>query len=576
MTGINLNLSLLRGFLAPSSSDADMNSTMPPHGSRTHPIHTIPTELLALIFKHTIQQSKGGHSVHFDITHLNSTFPARKLSSVCRRWRILAISTPDLWFDISIASLEPFRHSYRGWLDALKLHLERSKDSAFGIALTLDMNAKEILNLPPHFDLSGIIAPYSRRLRSLKVARLTPGMWATLRLSEASHLQSLSFTMEPGKHSIELNELTARSSFLKLREFSIGYAYPWPEPHQMQVCQSLQRHLPALPWHQITNLSLRLDYWNDIPATLLGCPAVTSLTVCLSGFEVTQAGGESRLPRWYTRDGDAAVMSGTTRKRVILSHVQELTLRIYEWIVMTPKAYIATGHLLEVISCPSLVSLGFEGIGNTGVREGDSNNGLSECLDALCGFLQSSGSGTLRRLSLENTPMNDDEVFLRLLHGPAMNGLEYLAIREPFSFSHCGAGVGNWLGSLIPSRPTTTTSRRNEEEGKVSASVPLPNLRDLRLALAVPFPLVPTRYLTAPVLLAIQTFESIIMSRTHNPLHSAVLVIPVHHDGYPLPDARGFAGLKELQTSTDTAIKVISPGLGVVVGYKDVVPLIDA
>ncbi|KAL0066780.1 hypothetical protein AAF712_006172 [Marasmius tenuissimus] len=572
MEEASLDLSDQRRVLTPKRGGLNTEITKPTQNefktlTSPHPINQIPIELLILIFKHTIYQSLGGHSVHFDPIRPESTFPANKLSSICRRWRTLALSTPDLWSDISINSLEAFERCHLGWLDALKLHLERSKDSPIGIALTLgiDEDLESVSNLPPFFDLLGVIAPHSHWLRSLK----------------AFHLETLSFVTTE-QNVIDLNESISRSSFPRLQELSVAVcADLWSDPtHQTQVHQSLQRPLSSLPWHQITTLGLELDYSNDIPTILLGCPAVASLTISLSIFKSIQMssmneGTFNGLPGWFTRDGDAEAVSWqTTRERTILSHLQELTLRISTFI--TPGTYIATSHLLEVISCPSLVSLSLEG---TGVTDG-SASAVRGCLNAVCGFLQSSGSGTrLRRLALTEIPIN--RALFGLLHGPTMNGLEYLSIREPNSYYHSG-GSGDWLVSLLLNQPTVSFLNVDSEgeETRVIAfpiPVPLPNLRDLHLALAVPLPLISTLILTAPALLILDTFESIVKSRTRsNILHSAVLELPLQEpysgDVHP-HDACGFASLRQLQKTTKTAIKVVSSRTGeIFVGYNDEAP----
>ncbi|KAK1224833.1 hypothetical protein PQX77_012246 [Marasmius sp. AFHP31] len=586
MEGASLDSSDQRRALTPKGGDLNTDTTKPTRNevktfNLPHPINRIPTELLILIFKHTIYQSPGGHSVHFDRIRPKSTFPAGKLSSICHRWRILALSTPDLWSYISISSLEPFKYCRLGWLDALKLHLERSRDSPLALALGMDLFPMSVSDLLPFLDLLGVITPHSRRLRSLKVARLNVVMWTTLRLSKASHLETLSF-VATRQNVIALNRSISRSSFPRLQELcAVVYADLSSDPtDQTQVHQSLQRPLSALPWHQITTLSLELDHCNDISATLLGCPAVASLTISLSTSKSiqmasTDEGTFDDLPRWYTRGGDAEAASQTAQKRTILSHLQELTLRISA--IVTPGTHVAASHLLEVISCPLLVSLKLEGIGIRGGsrRVADGSDGeIRGCLDALCGFLQSSGPGTLRRLALTEIPMNG--ALFGFLHGPGMNGLGYLSIREPDSHFHSG-GIGDWLRSLFLDRPAVSVHNVDSEGEEARAvpspiPVPLPNLRDLHLALAIPLPPTSTGILTAPFLLILNTFESIIKSRNRNILHSAVLELPFSSDVHPR-DARGLASLRRLQKTTETAIKVMSSRTGeIFVGYNDEAP----
>ncbi|KAF8992391.1 hypothetical protein BDZ89DRAFT_1030747 [Hymenopellis radicata] len=59
-----------------------------------HPIRSIPNEVLAEIFMHSIPSWETGGVV---VDSLNPNTPPWTLTHVCRRWRELAISLPQIW-----------------------------------------------------------------------------------------------------------------------------------------------------------------------------------------------------------------------------------------------------------------------------------------------------------------------------------------------------------------------------------------------------------------------------------------------------------------------------------------------
>ncbi|KAF9038973.1 hypothetical protein BDZ89DRAFT_933671, partial [Hymenopellis radicata] len=63
-----------------------------------HPIRSIPTELLAQIFRHCVVKSPNDE----DPDALDPRAAPWLLSGVCRRWRYLTINSPQLWTQLSL------------------------------------------------------------------------------------------------------------------------------------------------------------------------------------------------------------------------------------------------------------------------------------------------------------------------------------------------------------------------------------------------------------------------------------------------------------------------------------------
>ncbi|KAF9066387.1 hypothetical protein BDP27DRAFT_1544413 [Rhodocollybia butyracea] len=93
------------------------------------PIRRLPNELLLLIFQFVCQQTPNRIEPCFVISHL----PTMAISSVCSRWRELALLSPSLWANLDV------QVSYRNMAvsTAVARYLERSRDCPLTLKLVV-------------------------------------------------------------------------------------------------------------------------------------------------------------------------------------------------------------------------------------------------------------------------------------------------------------------------------------------------------------------------------------------------------------------------------------------------------
>lgn len=146
--------------------------TCKPH-RRTHPIHTIPSELLALIF--VLGSS------------LDVTFPIT-VSHVCFAWRNVALYTPSLWRRITLTSNTHYK------LDMWRERILRAKACPLDIELGAGTSGRR-----PYIGTNAVqwymhlVLPTLSRWRSLHIsfAHSSPFLWNTALSGCCSSMSSL-------------------------------------------------------------------------------------------------------------------------------------------------------------------------------------------------------------------------------------------------------------------------------------------------------------------------------------------------------------------------------------------------
>ncbi|KAL0578712.1 hypothetical protein V5O48_003268 [Marasmius crinis-equi] len=123
------------------------------------PISVLPNEILLEIFTRGIEIETQGFPIHPVLIHSPTRF-AMNVSSVCRSWRALAVSTPSLWTTVVVTSKQ-----------RAQLFLERSLDLPISLHIySTFLDAHEVVT---------IIAPHFSRSHSLAVKVITPKQAST-------------------------------------------------------------------------------------------------------------------------------------------------------------------------------------------------------------------------------------------------------------------------------------------------------------------------------------------------------------------------------------------------------------
>lgn len=227
------------------------------------PVHRLPLELLAEVFMHCIQIPKR------QIDPLGRQYSFMLPSQVCRYWRGIAFSMPQLW---STIFLDLYKPNYKGSMALAKLCLSRSGD----LPLTIILRARidEIIytkEMREMIHLSVVILlPHCNRWQDLEICHIT---WPMVEWIVAAAwknlpcLQSLSIYPAPGRY---WETLSLRETFElapKLRTLNLGY-------------NITLRHL-RLPWGQLTNL-VAVGSTDEYHKYLTEMPNLTNLNARLS------------------------------------------------------------------------------------------------------------------------------------------------------------------------------------------------------------------------------------------------------------------------------------------------------
>ncbi|KAF8208541.1 hypothetical protein K438DRAFT_276654 [Mycena galopus ATCC 62051] len=217
------------------------------------PIHALPVELLAEIFKLTIR----------DPTHIKDAF---RVSQVCVDWRQIAQTTPRLWTEPIRVDLRTRSHDLdQVYADGLKAWLTRSTPLPVPISF-----------IPLYTNISS---------RVLEVVLALAPRWRSLQVAGAGEFLGDDST------PLSLVSQLARSSLDCLEELDLGQFDEDIDPSSIISFATIPRlrklsmdiHPQILvPWAQLTDLTLGYASPDIVINTLAQCPNLTGASVCTS------------------------------------------------------------------------------------------------------------------------------------------------------------------------------------------------------------------------------------------------------------------------------------------------------
>ncbi|KAL0958020.1 hypothetical protein HGRIS_000195 [Hohenbuehelia grisea] len=187
------------------------------------------------------------------------------LSAVCRRWRAIAFSTPQLWSSLHFDVAYAIRNHFRDTVDIARQILKRS--GQVPLAITLDMGANR------HHLLRALLKESFR--------------WKSFRLGLQPHKSN-------GKTVAMLND--QRGNFPMLEALAVKMASKLPAPltafetcptlHSLELSLRAPARDVAVPWGRITSFSGSLCLSNDDPLRLMrNMPAVRHAVINLADSE---------------------------------------------------------------------------------------------------------------------------------------------------------------------------------------------------------------------------------------------------------------------------------------------------
>ncbi|KAL0069613.1 hypothetical protein AAF712_003271 [Marasmius tenuissimus] len=276
------------------------------------PVHRLPTEMLANIFKHAIH----GKSYHERISRTQAS-TVFTLSMVCGRWREIILSTPSLWSYVSL-QLEDWMYDEEYDEDegtrhvATDMEVETSRLARI-VQLFLKRSQSTQLDLDLNFVLSSpsetrtyiavrrlcdVLFPTAQRWRSLNISGQTLASDNQTLYSLFSKLSSLKHLALPGRFwsGRPLSGCPSLTS-ISLREdvIPVMLLVPWQQVKRLDFSGysgSIQKAVDVLrPCSGVEDLTLELAPFaisTDLPVVV---PLVRSFTV--KGFNAFRADSNS-------------------------------------------------------------------------------------------------------------------------------------------------------------------------------------------------------------------------------------------------------------------------------------------
>jgi hypothetical protein len=216
--------------------------------SNNSALQRLPTEILAQIFLYCIPEDGDGTPSPYQAPML--------LTTVCRRWRELALDMPNLWCKLR---LEIGHGDWQQRVYCYDSYLKRSRGRR--LSLTIECHDTEWT------ELRRLIQPHINQISSLSVGFFFN--CSCLVLADFRGLEELVIRMngsDPESAVVRsIAQLPLNTRSLKLMDL-------WPDVEMLS-----DFNYPA--WPSLTSLEISIDELDCIPCLLRLCPNLSSLTV---------------------------------------------------------------------------------------------------------------------------------------------------------------------------------------------------------------------------------------------------------------------------------------------------------
>ncbi|KAJ7045289.1 hypothetical protein C8F04DRAFT_1068359 [Mycena alexandri] len=221
----------------------------------TYEIWTLPAEIVAQVFCWTLVPSR---------SQPKST-PRKepwRLGQICRVWREIALSTPELWNTIEI-STGPHISDHYG--ERIRTILSRAASLPLAISFTLDDQCNFITDYTStisHFLTT--IVPHSHTWEDIDLSSITPASLDALQLvhHQLPLLKFLVLALRTRPHDGKLSAVFNDAPLLRKVHLSNFGSQPF-----------------ALPWAQLTSLDVSNCYGTEVAEILGWTPALVNLNI---------------------------------------------------------------------------------------------------------------------------------------------------------------------------------------------------------------------------------------------------------------------------------------------------------
>ncbi|KAF9061637.1 hypothetical protein BDP27DRAFT_1452156 [Rhodocollybia butyracea] len=245
------------------------------------PIRNLPNETLLHIFQDVcennvlqcypwqLEDDEPPTDLRFPvITYL----PTMAISSVCSRWRGIALSSPDLWTNLTVETHTTFLdedqifHVFAGFIATVCRYLERSRDWPLRLELT-------------------IYGSCTAEVPCLDLLTRHASRWKMLKYSGSHYLTD--YHVPSHLHFSLLADLNI------LRSTGLGHFEHFPRLCALSTFAAT-RPTSGVVYDQLNHLSFYGQSWSDLVETLRGCPSLKSLKLGYASPDV-----EGTLGTWH-------------------------------------------------------------------------------------------------------------------------------------------------------------------------------------------------------------------------------------------------------------------------------------
>ncbi|KAL0576440.1 hypothetical protein V5O48_005545 [Marasmius crinis-equi] len=377
------------------TKQAILKRDMACYSSLSSPIRKLPSEILRRIFGFASGQNSFGYP-------LGWRSPAFTLSSVCSRWREIALGSSEIWSNIGVSFED--RAMY-----PLKLALGRSRNHPLtlhvdGGSYTYGYNDEDDAKLEAYFR---VLTDHCTRWRELDFSEALYTLGAMTGGHETPLLESVTCG-GPNLYGLFTRELSRTPNLTDV-------SYYFPDVRYVD----LERLYAAFPWQTMRHLTMEYDKQDTLDGILELLQKGTDLQSLVYNGTTSSLDADGRYVAYQT------TKSGRTKEEeCIVSRISSLTIDM-----QGPEGfYQIVQDLLNSLVLPFLTCLDMQCLCFT---YGDHfqtswpRQALSECLEH-------SGCN-LTTLRLSGIPLSDSDVGSLLQHSPSIHTFalrEFLAEEE--------------------------------------------------------------------------------------------------------------------------------------------------